>query len=56
MTLLELERHSQIITQCTDVHTTHAEQIRKTTIAQQMSEQAYDSTKVNTKQSIPLEY
>ena len=31
-------------------------QIRKTTLAQQMAEKAYDATKVNTEETVPLEF
>jgi len=31
-------------------------QIRKTTLAQQMAEKAYDSTKVNTEESVPVAF
>jgi hypothetical protein len=55
-TLLEIEEYIHLVTQCTDIHTVHTEQIRKTTIAQQMSEKAYNKTKVNTEQTIPVEY
>jgi hypothetical protein len=55
-TLREVETHAHLITQRTDIHTIPIEQIRKTTIAQQMSEKAYDKAKVNTEQTIPIEY
>jgi hypothetical protein len=46
-TLQELGTHAHLIAQRTDIHTTPIEQIRKTTIAQQMSEKTYDKTRVN---------
>jgi hypothetical protein len=52
----ELEKHIQLITQQTDIHTAPTEYICKTTIAQQMSEKAYDNTKVNTEQTILVKY
>jgi hypothetical protein len=55
-TLQEVETHIHLITQHSDIHTAPTEQIRKTTIAQQMSEKAYNRTKVNTEQTIPTEY
>jgi hypothetical protein len=55
-TLPEVERYIHLITQRTDICTVYTEQIWKTTIAQQMSEKAYDKAKVNTEQTIPVEY
>jgi hypothetical protein len=55
-TFPEIERHIHLVTQRTDIQIVPIEQIRKTTIAQQMSEKAYDQAKVNTEQTIPTEY
>jgi gag-polyprotein putative aspartyl protease len=55
-TLRGIETHAHLINQRTDIHTAPIEQIRKTTIAQQMSEKTYDKAKVNTEQTIPIEY
>jgi RNase H-like domain found in reverse transcriptase/Reverse transcriptase (RNA-dependent DNA polymerase) len=55
-TLQEAETYIHLVTQRTDIHTVPTEQIRKTTIAQQMSKRAYDQAKLNTEQMIPIEY
>jgi gag-polyprotein putative aspartyl protease len=55
-TLQEAKTYMYLVTQCTDISIVPTEQIRKTTIAQQMSERAYNQAKVNTEQTIPIKY
>jgi hypothetical protein len=55
--MAELEAHAHSITNNRRIHTSElGEHIRKTSIAQQMAEKAYDKDKVNTEQTIPPEY
>jgi hypothetical protein len=56
-TMTELEVHALLITNNQRIHTSElGKHIRKTSIAQQMAEKAYDKDKVNTEQMIPPEY
>jgi hypothetical protein len=53
----ELQSHAQNIIQSDKIHTSNTrEQIQKTTIAQQMAEKAYNSSKVNTEETIPPKF
>jgi hypothetical protein len=53
----ELQEHTWNVVQSDKIHTGNTgEQIRKTTIAQQMAERAYDSSKVNTEERIPPKF
>jgi hypothetical protein len=53
----ELQSHAQNIIKSEEIHTSDTgEQIRKTTIAQQMAEKAYNSSKVNTEETIPPKF
>jgi hypothetical protein len=56
-TITELKAHALSIMNNQCICTTElGKRIRKTSIAQQMAEKAYDKTKVNTEQTIPPEY
>jgi hypothetical protein len=53
----ELQEHARNSIQSDEIHTGNTrEQIWKTTIAQQMAERAYDSSKVNTEETIPPKF
>ena len=55
--MAELETHTHSIIENQRIRTSElGERIRKTSIAQQMAEKAYDKDKVNTEQTIPPEY
>jgi hypothetical protein len=57
MNIDELQDHAQKIIQSDKIHTSNVgEQIRKTTVAQQMAEKAYNPTKVNTEETIPPKF